>query len=84
MAFNINQRNELHESLKDSVTIFDLYVFDCNDNINLEEKEMKEYKWLKSPLTTNDIAKGKVCSKEKQKLVTNKRPTLFFDRIIVW
>ena len=34
---------------------------------------MQDYKWLKSPLTTDDIAKGDVCSKEKVE-------TLIFNR----
>ena len=35
---------------------------------------MQDYKWLKSPLTTDDIAKGDVCSKEKVE-------TLIFNRM---
>ena len=74
MTFNKEQRNSLRESLKYSKRGLDLYVFDCNDNIYLEEKGMKDYKWLKSPLTTDDIAKGDVCSKEKVE-------TLIFNRM---
>ena len=74
MTFNKEQRNSLRESLKYSKRGLDLYVFDCNDNIYFEEKGMQDYKWLKSPLTTDDIAKGDVCSKEKVE-------TLIFNRM---
>ena len=81
MTFDNEQRNLLKESIHYN-GIFDLFVFDCNDNIYRENRGLKEYKWLKASLTTNDIAEGKVCSKDKQGVDTQTGyPILNFDRM---